>query len=134
MVGTFKVVPQWYQQLFNVHDFLVGKLGPAVYCLCTGKDIGTYGPDTRDSGDFLNTRVQGHYFHFCQALHRKVGELELRAPYRIEKETKNKIRILLATAFLPEPQVDTGVSLLEAGIENGIENKMKMQMTPYKNP
>ncbi|KRY71203.1 hypothetical protein T4A_1109 [Trichinella pseudospiralis] len=43
MVGTFKVVPQWYQQLFNVHDFLVGKLGPAVYCLCTGKDIGTYG-------------------------------------------------------------------------------------------
>ncbi|KRY67380.1 hypothetical protein T4A_21 [Trichinella pseudospiralis] len=45
--------------------------------------------------------------------------------------------MLLATAFLPVPQVDTGVSLLEAGttgIENGTENKMKMQMTPYKNP
>ncbi|KAL1234294.1 tRNA dimethylallyltransferase [Trichinella spiralis] len=50
MDGTFKVVPQWYQQLFTIHAFVAGKLVPAVYCLCTGKDIGTYGPDTRDSG------------------------------------------------------------------------------------
>ncbi|KRZ65118.1 hypothetical protein T10_8533 [Trichinella papuae] len=47
MDGTFKVVPQWYQQLFTIHAFVAGKLMPAVYCLCTGKDIGTYG---RDSG------------------------------------------------------------------------------------
>ncbi|KRY30932.1 hypothetical protein T01_11523 [Trichinella spiralis] len=43
MDGTFKVVPQWYQQLFTIHAFVAGKLVPAVYCLCTGKDIGTYG-------------------------------------------------------------------------------------------
>ncbi|KRZ51174.1 hypothetical protein T02_9216 [Trichinella nativa] len=47
-------------------------------------------------GYFPNTRVQGCYFHFCQAVHRKV-------------------EMLLATAFLPVPQVDTGVRLLEAG-------------------
>ncbi|KRX46958.1 hypothetical protein T05_10961 [Trichinella murrelli] len=41
--GTFKVVPQWYQQLFTIHAFLAGKLVPAVYCLCTDKDIATYG-------------------------------------------------------------------------------------------
>ncbi|KRX61842.1 hypothetical protein T12_14812, partial [Trichinella patagoniensis] len=40
MDGTFKIVPQWYQQLFTIH---ARKLVPAVYCLCTGKDIGTYG-------------------------------------------------------------------------------------------
>ncbi|KRZ01091.1 hypothetical protein T11_1930 [Trichinella zimbabwensis] len=40
MDGTFKVVPQWYQQLFTIHAFVAGKLVPAVYCLCTGKDIG----------------------------------------------------------------------------------------------
>ncbi|KRX64565.1 hypothetical protein T09_12092 [Trichinella sp. T9] len=39
--GTFKVVPQWYQQLFTIHAFLAGKLVPAVYCLCTDKDIAT---------------------------------------------------------------------------------------------
>ncbi|KRX64583.1 hypothetical protein T09_5369 [Trichinella sp. T9] len=31
------------------------------------------------------------------------------------EQTKRKIRILLATAFLPVPHVNTGVSLLEAG-------------------
>ncbi|KRZ17403.1 hypothetical protein T11_1024 [Trichinella zimbabwensis] len=102
MDGTFKVVPQWYQQLFTIHAFVACKLVPAVYCLCTDKDIGTYGfifqalinkaavlrvnlnPQTIIcdfetalipviQGYFLNTRVQGCYFHFCQAVHRKVG-------------------------------------------------------------
>ncbi|KAL1245829.1 PKS-NRPS hybrid synthetase cheA [Trichinella spiralis] len=121
-----------------------GKLVPVVYCLCTGKDIGTYryifqalidkaavlevdlNPDTiicdfetalipAIRGYFPNTRVQGCYFHFCQAVHRKVGELGLKTRYRQHEETKRKIRMLLATAFLPVPQVDMGVSLLEAG-------------------
>ncbi|KRX28485.1 hypothetical protein T05_12614 [Trichinella murrelli] len=26
MDGTFKIVPQWYQQLFTIHAFVVGKL------------------------------------------------------------------------------------------------------------
>ncbi|XP_003369295.1 conserved hypothetical protein [Trichinella spiralis] len=43
MDGTFKVVPEWYQQLFVISAFVAGKLVPAVYCLCTGKDIGTFG-------------------------------------------------------------------------------------------
>ncbi|KRY22614.1 hypothetical protein T12_6157 [Trichinella patagoniensis] len=29
--GTFKVLPQWYQQLFTIHAFVAGKLVPAVY-------------------------------------------------------------------------------------------------------
>ncbi|XP_003382093.1 conserved hypothetical protein [Trichinella spiralis] len=102
MDGTFKIVPQWYQQLFTIHVFVAGKLVPAVYCLCTGKDIGTCGyifqalidkaavlevvlnPDTiicdfetalipAIRGYFPNTRVQGCYFYFCQAVHRKVA-------------------------------------------------------------
>ncbi|KRY54613.1 hypothetical protein T03_5876, partial [Trichinella britovi] len=57
----------------------------------------------------------GCYFHFCQAVHRKVGELGLKTRYRQHEETRRKIRMLLATAFLPVPHVNTGVSLLEAG-------------------
>ncbi|KRZ15331.1 hypothetical protein T11_6724 [Trichinella zimbabwensis] len=101
MDGTFKVVPQWYQQLFTIHAFVAGKLVPAVYCLCTGKDIGTYGAATSTSAR--------------RYIDRKVGELGLKTRYRQHEETKRKIRMLLATAFLPVPQVDTGVSLLEAG-------------------
>ncbi|KRX50747.1 hypothetical protein T05_16373 [Trichinella murrelli] len=144
MDGTFKVVPYWYEQLFTIHAFAAGKLVPAVCCLCTDKDIGTYGfksqalisraaalevdlnPDTiicdfetalipAIQGYFPNAQVQGCYFHFCQAVHRKVGELGLKTQYRQHEETRRKIRMLLATAFLPVPHVNTGVSLLEAG-------------------
>ncbi|KRY41684.1 hypothetical protein T01_15971, partial [Trichinella spiralis] len=41
--------------------------------------------------------------------------LGLKTRHRTEEDTRKKIRMLLATAFFPVPQVDTGVSLLEAG-------------------
>ncbi|KRX97104.1 hypothetical protein T4E_1995 [Trichinella pseudospiralis] len=43
MDGIFKVGPQWYQRLFTICAFVADKLPLVVYCLCTGKDIGTYG-------------------------------------------------------------------------------------------
>ncbi|XP_003378172.1 hypothetical protein Tsp_02461 [Trichinella spiralis] len=55
--GTFKVVPQWYQQLFTIHAFLAGKLVPAVY-LCTNKDIATYGFILSKSGITGNPQRQ----------------------------------------------------------------------------
>ncbi|KRZ05543.1 hypothetical protein T11_1298 [Trichinella zimbabwensis] len=70
-------------------------------------------------GYFPNTRVRGCYFQFCQEVHRKVSELGLRKKpvvrYRSDEETKRKIKMLLTTAFLPVPQVVTGVRLLETG-------------------
>ncbi|KRZ75042.1 hypothetical protein T10_5513 [Trichinella papuae] len=109
MDGTFKVVPQWYQQLFTIHAFVAVlrvNLNPQTICDFETALIPVI------QGYFLNTRVQGCYFHFCQAVHRKVGELGLKTRYRTELETKRKIKMLLATAFLPVPQVDTGVSQL----------------------
>ncbi|KRZ56346.1 Retrovirus-related Pol polyprotein from type-1 retrotransposable element [Trichinella nativa] len=65
-------------------------------------------------GYFPNTRVHGCYFHFSKAIHRKVGELKLNRNSKRSKK-KDKPTWLLATTFLPVPQVDTDVSLLEAG-------------------
>ncbi|KRZ80081.1 hypothetical protein T10_13377, partial [Trichinella papuae] len=94
-------------RLAAIHTFVAGKLVPAVYCSCASKDIGTHGyifqafinkaavlgvnlnPQTiicdfetalipAIQGYFLNTRVQGCYFHFCHAVYRKVGELGLK--------------------------------------------------------
>ncbi|KRY24215.1 hypothetical protein T03_12988 [Trichinella britovi] len=56
--GTFKVVPQWYQQLFTIHAFLAGKLVPAIYCLCTDKNIATYGFILSKSGITGNPQPQ----------------------------------------------------------------------------
>ncbi|KRZ11529.1 hypothetical protein T11_15914 [Trichinella zimbabwensis] len=108
MDGTFKSVPQWYQQLFTIYVFVAGNLVPGVCCLCTGEVIGTYGlilqalinkaavlmilkrPDTTICGYFPNTILQGCYFYFCQAVHRKVGKLGLKIQYRTEEKTKKR--------------------------------------------
>ncbi|KRX34567.1 hypothetical protein T05_12969, partial [Trichinella murrelli] len=58
--------------------------------------------------------IQG-YFPNARAVHRIAGELGLKTRYPQHEETRRKIRMLLATAFLPVPHVNTGVSLLEAG-------------------
>ncbi|KRZ64540.1 hypothetical protein T10_7363, partial [Trichinella papuae] len=42
MDGTFKIVPEWYQQMFTIHVFIAGKLVPLVYCLTVRKDLSTY--------------------------------------------------------------------------------------------
>ncbi|KRZ00789.1 hypothetical protein T11_9283 [Trichinella zimbabwensis] len=119
MDGTFKIVPQWYQQLFTIHDFVAAvvlevDLNPdSIICDFETALI----PVIR--GYFPNTRVRGCYFQFCQEVHRKVSELGLRKKpvvrYRSDEETKRKIKMLLTTAFLPVPQVVTGVRLLETG-------------------
>ncbi|KRZ61480.1 hypothetical protein T02_5742 [Trichinella nativa] len=42
MDGTFKIVPEWYQQMFTIHIFIADKLVPLVYCLTVQKDLPTY--------------------------------------------------------------------------------------------
>ncbi|KRX27723.1 hypothetical protein T07_8546 [Trichinella nelsoni] len=42
MDGTFKIVPEWYQQMFTIHVFIADKLVLLVYCLTIQKDLSTY--------------------------------------------------------------------------------------------
>ncbi|KRZ00931.1 hypothetical protein T4B_11695, partial [Trichinella pseudospiralis] len=68
MDGIFKVVPQWYEQLFTIRSFVMGKLVPAVYCLCTGKNIGTFGFN-KQSGSLhtaLIPVVQGYFLKISE--------------------------------------------------------------------
>ncbi|KRX45372.1 hypothetical protein T05_3230 [Trichinella murrelli] len=103
MDGTFKIVPEWYQQMFTIHVFIAGKLVPLVYCLTVRKDLSTYReildnfilkaaalrvvlqPQTvicdfetalipALQGTFPGVNIQGN-IHFCQAIMRKVTEL-----------------------------------------------------------
>ncbi|KRY81016.1 hypothetical protein T4D_14597 [Trichinella pseudospiralis] len=95
---TILIVPSWYQQLFTLHVFMRGKLLPVVYCLTVRKDLSTYSRIfevvyfkaevelgvqldpakfvcdfetaliTAIQSNFPNTRLQGCFFHFCQAV------------------------------------------------------------------
>ncbi|KRZ01569.1 hypothetical protein T11_13016 [Trichinella zimbabwensis] len=80
MDSTFKGAPQWYQQLFTIHAFVAGKLVPAVYCLCTGKDIGTYGYILFTNNDLegwhngLNRKADKIYNGFYELLQLLIAE------------------------------------------------------------
>ncbi|KRZ11746.1 hypothetical protein T4B_14135 [Trichinella pseudospiralis] len=55
--------------------------------------------------DFLNTRVQGCFFHFCQAVLRQVKRLGLRTD-------KEKVKMLMALVFLPVNLVPAFLQLI----------------------
>ncbi|KRY46370.1 hypothetical protein T03_3122 [Trichinella britovi] len=100
MDGTFTVLPQWYQQLFTIHEICGVYAGAGSLPFMATSRIRGYRADTSTSARWYI---------------KKSVSCGLKTRYRTEIETKRKIRMLLATAFLPVPQVDTGVRLLEAG-------------------
>ncbi|KRX48900.1 hypothetical protein T05_8341 [Trichinella murrelli] len=140
MDGTFKIVPEWYQQLFTIHVFKEAKLISLVYSLTVRKDVICYceifdtlivkaaalgvvlQPQTiicdfgtafipEVQGSFPGVLVQDCYFHFCQVVLRKVADLELRTRYLHEAEIKKIIKMLLATALLLLDEVPDAVDL-----------------------
>ncbi|KRZ15892.1 hypothetical protein T11_17394 [Trichinella zimbabwensis] len=149
MDGTFKIVPEWYHQLFTIHVFKESKLIPLVYSLTVRKDVVSHcenfdnlivkaaalgvvlQPQTvicdfetalipAVQGSFPGVHVQGCYFHFCQAVLRKVADLGLRSRYLREAETKKVIKMLMATAFLPLAEVPAAVDLLGRDVTGSV--------------
>ncbi|KRY66343.1 hypothetical protein T4A_7542 [Trichinella pseudospiralis] len=112
-------------KLFNLHE---SYLLPVVYCLTVRKDLPMYSlifqvlhskadelcvqldpakfvcdfetaliPSIQ--GNFPNTRVQGYFFYFCQAVLRQVGRLGLRTDYIHNQEIRRKVKMLMALAL-----------------------------------
>ncbi|XP_003371102.1 conserved hypothetical protein [Trichinella spiralis] len=119
MDGPFKIVPEWYQQLFTIHVFNESKLIPLLHSLTVRKDVICYceifdtltvkaaalgvvlQPQTiicdfktalipAVQGSFPGVHVQSCYFHFCKVVLRKVADLGLRTRYLHEAETKKR--------------------------------------------
>ncbi|KRX98844.1 hypothetical protein T4E_5788 [Trichinella pseudospiralis] len=113
-----------------------GKLLPVVYCLTVRKDLPTYSRIFKVlhskakelgvqldpakfvcdfetalmptiQGDFPNTRVQGSFFHFCQAV--------------LRQEIRKTVKMLMALAFLPVNLVPTGFEILNVGTLGPVE-------------
>ncbi|KRY58734.1 hypothetical protein T03_15571 [Trichinella britovi] len=152
MDGTFKIVLEWYQQLFTIHVFKKPKLIPLVYSLTVRKHIATY-------CEFLDNLIakaaalrvvvlqpQTIICYFETALipavqgsfPGKVADLGLRTRYLHEAETKKKIKMFVATAFLLLPEVldvmdllGTDVTGLLAALFDYFRRKW---MTPNKLP
>ncbi|XP_003366554.1 conserved hypothetical protein [Trichinella spiralis] len=121
--------------------FLRRKLLLVVYCLTVRKDLPTdrrifkyYIPKRKNlaskliwplipaiQGNFPNTRAQGWFFHFCQAVLRQVGRLGLRTDYMNNQEVRKKVKVLMALAFLPVHLVPTGFEIINVGTSGQVE-------------
>ncbi|KRY32249.1 hypothetical protein T03_5300, partial [Trichinella britovi] len=90
MDGTFKIVPEWYQQMFTIHVFIAGgSVGVVLQSKTVIYDFETALIPALQ-GTFPGVNIQGCYFHFCQAVLRKVTDLGMRTSYIHEAATKKK--------------------------------------------
>lgn len=128
--GTFKVVPSLFYQLYTIHGLHEGDTFPLLYALLPDKCARTYidlfeavksfderlAPEII-SADFeiavINSlrsvfptaRLQGCFFHFTQAIMRKIAESGLKKRYETDADFALRCRYLAALAFLPVEQV-----------------------------
>ncbi|KRY64670.1 hypothetical protein T4A_2666 [Trichinella pseudospiralis] len=137
------IVPSWYQQFFTLHVFMRGELLPVVYCLTVRKDLSTYSRIfevvyfkaevelgvqldpakfvcdfetaliTAIQSNFPNTRLQGCFFHFCQAVVLQVGRLGLGNHYANNQELRKKVKMLMAISIFAGESSARGVRNLK---------------------
>jgi len=142
--GTFKVCPPQYSQMFTIHGVVDGLVVPLVYALLPDKcrstyyelislvrksisDLGLVFNPTLVVSDFElgtlqavkqhfpNATFVGCYFHFCQAVWRKIQELGLACRYKTEiTDLQLHVKSHMALAFLPTENVMEFASRLHA--------------------
>lgn len=128
--GTFKVSPEIFYQVYTVHVLVGGTTIPCLYALLPNKRRRTYermwevllerAPNVQPTtimSDFEiaahqaigrifpQANVKGCFFHLGQSLWRKIQEEGLREEYVNVEESRTKLKMLLALAFLPTNEV-----------------------------
>ena len=131
MDGTFKVCPRPYQQVFEVFGDFQGHVVPLVHVLMENRTTGDYRqvlgflkravrrvshhrwrPQTvvcdyeqalhaAIETELPTSQISGCYFHFNQALWRKIQELRLAGDYRQSWRLRGHVRKVMALGYLP---------------------------------
>ena len=117
--GTFKSCPRPYSQFITIHGMYHGRVLPLAMCLASGKTVAHYRQFVKHiyrqvytvthqhlaprtvicdfemalitalRTELPDTNVRGCYFHFCQALWRKIQALGLATAYKQSENCKN---------------------------------------------
>ncbi|KAM7290495.1 uncharacterized protein ISCGN_027120 [Ixodes scapularis] len=130
MDGTFKVTPSIFFQVYTVHGMYKDAVIPLVYALLPNKTEETYqrlftvlsslltqpavelvycdfesAAIIATGNIFPQARVQGCFFHLCQAVYRKLCKLGFQTRYGTDEDFAVLVRMLPALAFLPPAEV-----------------------------
>ncbi|XP_077279214.1 uncharacterized protein LOC143906816 [Temnothorax americanus] len=136
--GTFKSVPACFAQLYTIHGFHDGKVLPLVYILAPGKQKRLYisvltvlkeleprlKPDvlmidyeqsfiSAFEASFPDTTIKGCHFHFAQCVYRHVQTAGLQNRYGSDSEFASAIKMLIAIAYVPIPDVTKAFEVLK---------------------
>jgi len=131
--GTFKLAPDWFNQVFTIHAMYMNVCIPFVYSLLPGKkgtdylavldavtsagsSSGGFNPDYIISDFemgiikackqiFPHTNLHGCLFHLSQSIYRKVQSLGLAGMYLNSDNFRFAVRSLSALAFVPPGDV-----------------------------
>ncbi|CAF3852425.1 unnamed protein product [Rotaria sp. Silwood1] len=129
--GTFEACPPYFEQVYTLHCIKHGKSFPCVIALLDGRSTNIYkqlfteleNHATRLQLDFDPTAILSDfekallkafpqathhacYFHFCQAVYRKIQNLGLATYYRDDEHIRDTCRQLMSLALLPCREVE----------------------------
>lgn len=140
--GTFDVVPSIFSQMFSIHCIINTKVIPLVYALLPNKSKKTYitllnqlleleanlkpvsvMSDFEKASicafeeTFPGVRIRGCFFHFHQAIYRKIQQLGMKSRYDQDSEFALKLRLLPSLALVPpQDMIKTFEKLLDENI------------------
>ena len=135
--GTFKTAPLLFHQLYTVHGLRENDSLPLVFGLLPDKTEETYIKFLQEikniepscaplsvtidferammnacSKEFLNTELNGCFFHFSQCIFRAIQANGLKQRYETDASFALRMKMLPALAFVPVPTVTEAFDLL----------------------
>ena len=84
------------------------------------------------SAEFAAASLHGCFFHFTQAVWRKIQFLGLSVPYQENAFIKTTCRQLIALPFLPEAEVVNAFNFLEQVAEDNVGDDLRDLFTYYR--
>ena len=150
--ATFKVVPSLYYQLMTIFASHRDSAFPAVYILMTRKTqalyqsifamlkelVPTFTP-TQLMADFEeasvaafrqvfgDVSVAGCWFHYCQAIVKRVQKLGLKEAYMNRDDVKNVVRCVLGLPLLPASAIPDALQDIRSTIHSDMHMTRELQ-------
>lgn len=143
--GTFSIAPTYFEQVYTIHGLINGKCVPLVYCLLPKKNEIIYvkfleiiaaeleNPPKSVSSDFerafLNAVEQvfpniilfGCFFHYKQAIWRKIQEFGLSVPYSKCPQHRKVLKLAQVLAFVPPVDVKYLFNKIKSELDSNLE-------------
>lgn len=138
MDGTFKVVPQFFSQLYTIHALVDNKAIPILFVLLQDKRYESYirmlnkikelkqnlSPHSilidfeqaaikAINHSFPDIDVVGCNFHLAQSLWRRIQQLGMTEEYRSREEIRLCSKMLLGLTFVPEKDVQFSLEIIK---------------------